>query len=285
MHETQVACFILSADQQNDADTLALLGASVALNVSPVPFNTPVASVRVGRIQGTWVLNPTFEQLEYSDVDIVVAGSESGITMVEGGTIEVDEADVLEGLQVAHEGIKELVALQKEFIAGHTVPDMEWEPKQPDAELTAVVTELASARIAESMNLGDKQERSQALAAVREDVTAELVERDPDYAEHAKDIGEILRTMEKKTMREQILSPGPTRRRPRAGRHSSDFLRGRRAAAPARIVALHPRTDPGTGRRHPGNGSRRAADRLDRLGRGDQEVLHASLQLPAVLGG
>ena len=80
MHETQVACFILSADQENDADVIALLGASVALNMSKVPFNTTVASVRVGRIQGNWVINPTFQQLEYSDVDIVVSGSTEAIT-------------------------------------------------------------------------------------------------------------------------------------------------------------------------------------------------------------
>ena len=75
MHETQIAATVISADQENDADVLALLGASVALNMSKIPFNHPVASVRVGRIRGNWILNPTFQQLEYSDVDIVVAGT------------------------------------------------------------------------------------------------------------------------------------------------------------------------------------------------------------------
>jgi polyribonucleotide nucleotidyltransferase len=93
MHETQLICNILSADQENDADVLALLGASVALNISKIPFDTPVAAVRVGRIRGTWILNPTFQQLEYSDVDIVVAGSRDAITMVEGGAVEVPEAE------------------------------------------------------------------------------------------------------------------------------------------------------------------------------------------------
>lgn len=208
MHETQVACFILSADQENDADTLALLGASVALNLSKVPFNTPVASVRVGRIQGTWVLNPTFAQLEYSDVDIVVAGTETAITMVEGGCIEVPEAEILEGLQVAHAGIKELVAIQKEFMADRNVPDMEWSAKTPDADLAAVVEGIAKPHIAESMNLKDKQERSQALAEIRDDTIKRLIEQDEQYAEHESDIKDILRTLEKKTMRTQILTKG-----------------------------------------------------------------------------
>jgi polyribonucleotide nucleotidyltransferase len=208
MHETQVACFILSADQENDADVLALLGASVALNMSKVPFNTPVASVRVGRIQGTWVVNPTFQQLEYSDVDLVVAGSADAITMVEGGALEVSEAEILEGLTVAQEAVKELCAMQVEFLEGHTVPDMEWSPIEPDADLKAKVEGLASVKVAEALSIGDKQERSQAMATVTEDVNATLTAEDEQYAEHAKAIGEILRGIEKQTMRRNILDKG-----------------------------------------------------------------------------
>ncbi len=206
-NETQVACFVLSADQQNDADVLALLGASAALNMSKIPFPEPVASVRIGRIQGTWVLNPTFEQLDYSDVDIMVAGTESAITMVEGGSIEVPEADILAGLKIAHEGIRELVALQKEFIDGHTVPKMEWTSQSPPADLVARVTPMAEQRIAESMRLQDKQERNQALAQVREDVLGRLSE-DDEFAEQASDVKDILRGIEKKSMRARILSDG-----------------------------------------------------------------------------
>ena len=207
-NETQVACFILSADQENDADVLALIGTSVALNLSMVPFNTPVASVRVGRIQGTWVVNPTFQQLEYSDVDLVVAGSQDALTMVEGGALEVPEAEILEGLQVAQEAINELCAMQVEFIEGHTVPDMEWTAVSPDADLKAKVEGVASAKVAEALTLGDKQERNQAMAAVTEDVIATLTAEDEQYAEHAKDIGQILRDIEKKTMRRNILDKG-----------------------------------------------------------------------------
>jgi len=208
MHETQVACFILSADQENDADVIALLGASIALNVSKVPFNTVVASVRIGRIKGTWVVNPTFQQLEYSDVDIVVAGSAAALTMVEGGCLVVPEEEILEGLQVAHDAIKELCALQEEFLEGHRVPDMEWSPIEPDAALRAKVEDMASAKVAEALNLSDKQERNQAMATVTEDMVSALTEEEENYAEHEKDIGEILRGIEKRTMRRQILERG-----------------------------------------------------------------------------
>ena len=208
LHETQVACFILSADQENDADVIALLGASVALNMSKVPFNTPVASVRVGRIQGNWVINPTFQQLEYSDVDIVVSGSAEAITMVEGSALEVPESEILEGLTVAHDSIKELCAMQEEFLEGHRVPDMAWAPAEVDAELKAKVESLAAPKVAEALAIGDKQERSQAMATVTEDVIATLVAEDDHFAEHEKDIKETLRSIEKKTMRRNILDKG-----------------------------------------------------------------------------
>ncbi len=208
MHETQIACFILSADQENDADVLALLGASVALCISKVPFNTPVASVRVGRIKGNWLVNPTFQQLQYSDVDIVVAGSAEALTMVEGAAVEVPEEEILEALQVGHQAIKELCALQLELIAGYNIPDMTWSPVEPDTKLRAKVEALAAARVAEALTLGDKQERNQAMAAVTEDVIGTLTEEDSEFAEHAHAVGEILRSIEKKTMRRQILSKG-----------------------------------------------------------------------------
>jgi polyribonucleotide nucleotidyltransferase len=208
MHETQVACFILSADQENSADVLAMLGASVALNMSKVPFNTLVASVRIGRIKDTWVLNPTFQQLEYSDLDIVVSGTEDALMMVEGGSLEVSEADILEGLEIAHDGIRELIAIQKEILEGHTVPDMEWSPIEPDQALAARVTEMAEDRIKEALTLGDKTERSQAMAVVAEDVIGRLVEENETYSEHEKSIKGVLKTIEKQSMRQRILDSG-----------------------------------------------------------------------------
>ncbi len=208
MHETQVACFILSADQENSADVLAMLGASVALNMSKIPFNTLVASVRIGRIRDTWVLNPTFQQLEYSDVDIVVAGREDALLMVEGGAVEVPEAEILEGLEIAHQGIRELIDIQKELLEGHRVPDMEWSSVEPEQVLADRVTEMAESRIEEALMLSDKGERNQAMAAVAEDVIGRLVEEDEAYSEHEKSIKEVLRGIEKKSMRRRILEQG-----------------------------------------------------------------------------
>ena len=207
-HETQVSCFVLSADMENDADVLALLGTSVALNMSKVPFNTLVASVRVGRIKDTWILNPTFQQLEYSDVDIVVAGTEDALLMVEGGAVEVPEQDILEALRVAHGGVRELIGIQRELLKDLTVPDMPWTAIEPNQTLQARVEELTRHRVEEALNLADKQERQQAMAALREHVLAQLQDQDEDWSEHEKDVGDLLRSIEKRTMRRQIIEKG-----------------------------------------------------------------------------
>ena len=210
MHETQVNCQILSADQENDADVLALTAASVALNISRIPFDTLVASVRVGRIRGTWILNPTFQQLEYSDVDIIVAGSRDALMMVEGGAVEVPEDEILEGLQVAHEGIRQLIDIQEELIGDLREPTMPWTPQSPDKDLAAKVEKMASGRMDEAMTIADKTDRMAALGAVKSWVREELEgELDADaYETASRQVGDILRSYEKKALREKILSSG-----------------------------------------------------------------------------
>jgi polyribonucleotide nucleotidyltransferase len=217
MHDTQIFAYVLSADQENDPDVIAVLGASAALNLSRIPFQDQVAAVRIGRIQGQWVLNPTFQQLEFSDVDIVVAGTEKAIIMVEGGAIEVPEEDLVDGLEVAHQGIRELVSMQGELVREIAMPKMEWTPVQVPEEIRRRVTELAQDRVSEALNLKDKQERKQALAALREDIGAQLAE---EFPEQGRFIGEVLGEIEKKTMRRQILERGE-----RADGRSPDEIR------------------------------------------------------------
>src|SRR5215510_10655531 len=133
-NEVQVFIYVVSADKENDADVLALTAASFALSASKVPFAGPIAGVRVGRIQGNWVLNPTFQQLEYSDMDMVVCGSEDSIVMVEGGALEVSEEDVMEAFGVAQGGIKQLISLQEDLVKKvGKVAKMEWVKTERDA--------------------------------------------------------------------------------------------------------------------------------------------------------
>ena len=204
-HETQIHAQVLSADQENDADVLTLIGASVALNTSVIPFDTPVASVRVGRIQGNWVVNPTFRQLEYADVDIVVAGTARAIVMVEGGAIQVPESEILQGLVVGHEAIRELIDIQEVLIAPRRVPKMSWEPKEVPAEARQRVEDLAGDRVSTAVRIGDKRERTAALAQVAADIAGQL--EDDDTVTDG-DVGDVIRSLEKKHVRARILDEG-----------------------------------------------------------------------------
>ena len=205
-NETQIFVTVVSADQENDADVLGITGASMALSLSRIPFAGPIAAVRIGRIQGQWVLNPTFQQLEYSDLDIIVAGSEDAIMMVEGGALEVPEEVIAEGLAVAHQGIKELVQIQRDVMAEVEVPaPMEWTPKQVDPAFRARVESIAADRLNQALRVGDKAERNAAIKQVKADVVEQLT---PEYETADKDAGEVLKDIEKRAMREMILSEG-----------------------------------------------------------------------------
>ena len=204
-NEVQVFVYVLSADQENDADVLGMVAASFALASSKIPFAGPLAGVRVGRVEGKWILNPTFQQLEFSDVDVVVSGMADSIMMVEGGAGEISEAEMVEALKVAQKGLQELVAVQDELLAKHSVPKMEWKKSEPPADLVARVRQAAEPRVAEAMNLPKKEERAQALGALQSTVVQEL---DAEFPDQGRVIGGILEELLYHTMRNQVLERG-----------------------------------------------------------------------------
>ena len=204
-NEIQVFIYVLSADQENDADVLAVTAGSAALAMSKVPWNGPIAAVRVGRVEGDLILNPTFQQLEFSDVDIIVTGSRDSIVMVEGGTLELTESEIVKALEVAHKGIRELLDAAAELIAENRQPKMEWTKVEPPAALVARVKALAEPRMSEALNLPEKAERAKAFAALKATIQEQL---ETEFPENVKDVGTVLEDIEYRTMREQVLSRG-----------------------------------------------------------------------------
>ncbi|MEP6733029.1 MAG: polyribonucleotide nucleotidyltransferase [bacterium] len=203
-NEVQVFCYVISADQENKADVLALVATSYALNASRTPFAEPIAGVRVGRVQGNWVLNPTFQQLEYSDMELIVAGSNESILMVEGGALEVSEDDVVEAITVAHAGIKELIGYQNELLAkSPTIEKLEWTKPTVTEGLVDKVKALADARIGEALNQKDKQTRVQAVEKVKHEIADAMGVEMPD---NAREIKSILGDLEYNALRSQVLS-------------------------------------------------------------------------------
>ena len=206
-NETQVACFIISADQENDADVLGMLGASTALSLSAIPWEGPIAGVRVGRVEGEWIVNPTFEELDFSDMDIVVSGTEESIVMVEGAALEISEDEFVEVLAVAHDAIRELIGFQRELVelVGGAPEKFEYDVVSEPEGLEEEVANRASGRIKDALGIADKAEREDALATLRDEITESLEE---EYGEEVVHVRGILRDLEKKEMRRQILHDG-----------------------------------------------------------------------------
>jgi polyribonucleotide nucleotidyltransferase len=204
-NEVQVFVTVLSADQENDADVLGALAASAALALSPVPWNGPQAAVRVGRVEGNWILNPTFQQLEFSTIDLTVSGTADSVVMVEGGSLEVSEAEMLEALKVAQRGIRELVGIQQQLLAQKPATKMSWTKPEPDPALLKEVRALAEQKMAQAINAKDKAGRSAGVKTVKEETLQALAEKFPD---NAKEVAAELDEIEYRTMRSQVLEKG-----------------------------------------------------------------------------
>ncbi|MCL4510180.1 MAG: polyribonucleotide nucleotidyltransferase [Bacteroidetes bacterium] len=205
-YETQVVATVFSFDGENDSDVLGAIGASTALMISDIPFDGPIAEVRIGRAGGQYVVNPLISQLEKSDMDLTVAGTEDSIVMVEGEAREISESEMIGALEFAHKYIKEIVALQKEFAAlvGRTKRTVKVE--EVNEALVADVKSLAYNRIRElNRMVVKKAERSDRTKAIKEDVLLALAEK---YPEQAEKISEVLHDIEREDMRQMILKEG-----------------------------------------------------------------------------
>jgi len=203
--ETQIIATVLSADRENDPDVVAMLGTSAALEVSDIPFQGPLAGVRIGRVNRQWVINPTQSQLQESDVDIFLSGSRDAIVMVEGGARIVPEDEILEALFKGHEAIQPLLDYQEEIKravgkAKRQVPFIE-----PDKNLLQSVEGLARDKILGAIAIGEKLERYKKLDEVKREVIEQAAQQFPD---REKDIKASFDELKKKYFRHQIVSEG-----------------------------------------------------------------------------
>jgi polyribonucleotide nucleotidyltransferase len=204
-NEVQVAAIVLSSDQENDSDLLAMIGASAALNISSIPFSEPVAAVRVGRINGELKINPTFPELDDSDMDIVVVGTSENIVMVEGSAKEVLEKDLLEAMKFAHEHVVMINKIQKELIDLAGKPKREWIAPPDITEIKNDVAEKFLNNIREAYAIADKEQRGEAMAGIQTTAIEQLSEKYPESEELIKD---AVGAVEKGELRRMILEEG-----------------------------------------------------------------------------
>jgi len=216
--EVQVMVTVLSADQENDPALLSIIGASAALSISPIPWDGPVGAVRMGLVDGELIINPTFEQIEQGDLDMVVAGTDDAIMMVEGEADQVPEAVMLEGIEIAHENIKRIVEIQRELVSAVGTEKWEFTPPAENTELRDDIIAFLGDSLREAVRNTDKVLRVEATSDLETRViehftTAEEGE-EPQYT--PGEVSDIYQALLKEEVRKGIIEDGirPDGRRP-----------------------------------------------------------------------
>ena len=204
-NEVQVMITVLQSDGENMPDILAGIGASSALMCSTIPWNGPIATVRVGRVNNSIVINPTRDEMEESDLEMVVSGNNETIVMVEGEAESMSESEMLDSLKEAHLVIKEIIALQLELVSELNVVKDEFIIPEPDSSLVEAVEKEIGNQVSEIVTIVDKHERSDAKSAMIDAVLSSLEDKFP---EDNKDIKSIIEDHFKIGFREQVLSTG-----------------------------------------------------------------------------
>ena len=202
-YDTQIISILLSADGQNDPDMLALNGASAALSISDIPFAGPIGAVRVGRVNGEFIANPTHDERAQSDLDLVYVGTENDVIMIEGSAKEVPEAEFVKALEFAHGHAREMIRIQKELgaMVGKSKRDLEL--LKVDQQLLDIAYRVAGERIEQALRTEGKSARAKAIDALREEVEAAILEKFPEADSFA--ISQAFDFIEKKTFRASIL--------------------------------------------------------------------------------
>src|SRR5438270_7823014 len=202
-YDTQIISILLSADSENDPDMLAINGASAALCVSDIPFAGPIGAVRVGRVNGQFVANPTHTERTQSDLDLVYVGTENDVIMIEGAAKEVPEVEFVRALEFAHGHAREMIRIQKELAAQVGKPKREMPLLQVNQELLEIAYRVAGDRIEKALYTEGKVARAKAVDALREEVKRSILEKHPEADSFA--ISQAFDYVQKKAFRISVL--------------------------------------------------------------------------------
>ena len=207
-NEIQVIATVMSVDPEIDPDIVAMVGASAALSISGVPFNGPIGGARVGYIDGEYVLNPTASQLEASALNLVVAGTDSAVLMVESEADQLTEEQMLGAVMFGHESAKAAINAIDALVAEVGNPRWEWEAEAKDDALFEKVSAAVGSDIEGAYKIADKSDRQEAMAAVKQKAVSDLLSDDADDSE-AESLKSAIKVLEKNTVRGRILANEP----------------------------------------------------------------------------
>ena len=205
LYEVQVICTVVSSNKDEDPDILSFLGASAALAISGLPFQGPLGAVRVGFIDGQYVINPKRSELEESYLDMVIAGSDSAVIMVESEAKELNEDQMLGGILFAHQEMQPVIEAIKEMAKEVGKSKFDYEPKVVDSELVSSVEQKFSESISKAYLTQDKQERVQALSRIKENLIDEMLSNDEESDITESDLLDAFKKIEKKIVRTKLL--------------------------------------------------------------------------------
>lgn len=227
-NEVQVVSIVMSVDQDCSSEMAAMFGSSLALSVSDIPFEGPIAGVTVGRVDNEFIINPTLEQLEKSDIHLVVAGTKDAINMVEAGADEVPEEIMLEAIMFGHEEIKRLIAFQEEIVAAVGKEKSEITLYEIDSDLKEKVRGLAESNLLKAIQVHEKHAREDAISEVKNEVLAkfEEEEHDEDTLKQVKDIlSQLVKNEVRRLITEEkfVLTAGQSMRSARFLQKSDSF--------------------------------------------------------------
>ncbi len=209
MHETQLVCNVLSYDSTYDPDVLGIVGCGAATTMSDIPFDGPVAGVRVAHVDGEYLINPTFDETDASDIDVVVAGTADSVVMVEGSASEVSEEVLLGAIEAGQKAVAEICRAISELVDEVGKPTMEWSAPETDEALAERVRERSTPDFQEAMKIADKTERNRAVDTVKEQVTEALREEMGDeFGSKEQIVKNALKSTEKSVMRRKITEEG-----------------------------------------------------------------------------
>ncbi|AOM83137.1 polyribonucleotide nucleotidyltransferase [Salisediminibacterium beveridgei] len=202
-NDVQVISMVMSSDQNASSEMAAMIGSSMALSISDIPFGGPIAGVVVGRVDGEFIINPTTTQMAESDIDLIVAGTKDAVNMVEAGAEQVPESDMLEAILFGHDEIKRLVAFQEEIVAEVGKSKMEVQLLTTDQELQSELREKAYEKLKEAAKVVEKSAREDAISDVFDEIQLDYVSKE-DEEDRSKEIKEILNKLVKEVVRELI---------------------------------------------------------------------------------
>ena len=208
LYEVQVICTVVSSDKDVDPDILSFIAASAAIGISGLPFNGPLGAVRVGFIEGQYCLNPRRSELEDSLLDMVIAGSDSAVIMVESEAKELSEDQMLGGILFAHQEMQVIISAIKEMASEVGKPTFEYEPKTLDKDLVSSVKDSYSDSISNAYQIQDKQERVQTLNQLKEKIIEDLVSDEED-SPTSSDLMDIFKKLEKTIVRSNLIKGEP----------------------------------------------------------------------------